>query len=110
MTIFWHKERTVKGRDIILVDDIFDTGKTINAVKKALKTQGAKSVTTVTLLDKVGSHPKTLKPDYSCFKIPTCWVVGYGLDTDGMMRNFPYVGVLRKDLQEEYSKPKGKKC
>ena len=100
--VLWQKRRSVKGKDIILLDDIFDTGHTILATVKLLKAEGARSVTTVTLLDKASAHPKNRKPDYSCFKIPNVWVVGFGLDTAGMMRNLPCIGVLRKDLQEKY--------
>ena len=100
--IFWQKKRSIKGRDVILIDDIFDTGKTILSTAKLLKKQGAKSVTTVTLVDKTAAHPKSVKPDYACFTIPRVWVIGYGLDTAGKMRNLPCIGVLRKDLQAKY--------
>ena len=98
--IFWHKKRDLKNRHVILVDDIFDSGKTMTRVAQLLKEAGAKSVTTVVLLDKVPAHPKNLKPDYSCFEIPNEWIVGYGLDTNGKMRNLPCIGVLREDLKK----------
>ena len=97
---FWNKKRDVKGRHIILVDDIFDTGNTMKAVVKILKDAGALSITTVVMLDKVPCHPKNLKPDYSVFKIPNVWIVGYGLDMNGRLRNLPVIGILRADLQK----------
>ena len=102
VNVLWQKRRSLKGKDVILLDDIFDTGKTILATVKLLKAEGAKTVTTVTLVDKAKAHPKNIEPDYSCFKIPNVWVVGFGLDTAGLMRNLPCIGVLRKDLQDKY--------
>jgi len=81
----------VLNKDVLLIDDILDTGLTMTTVRKQLLEAGAASVTTCVLLDKRVS-------DYSCdftgFDIPNEFVVGYGLDYQGHYRNLPYVGVL----------------
>lgn len=88
----------VLNRDILLIDDILDTGLTIKAVRKKLSEGGAASITTCVLLDKRVSDSRC---DITCFDIPNEFVVGYGLDFEGHYRNLPYVGVLKSDAAME---------
>ncbi len=85
----------VKGRSILLLDDILDTGRTLEAVSKKLIDLGAADVKTCVLLTKDKERPVAVEADYSAFEIGDEFVVGYGLDYDGKYRNLPYVGVLK---------------
>ena len=84
----------VKGRDVLLVDDIFDTGKTLDRVSGMMLDHGASSVQTAVLLHKVTQHSVDMRPDFVAFEIPDEFVVGYGLDYLDMYRNLPYLAVL----------------
>ncbi len=88
----------VKGRDIIIAEDIVDTAKTINIITKLLKYRGANSVEVVTMLDKPAGRVTEFKPKYIGKTIPKEFVVGFGLDYDEYYRNLPYVGVLKKEI------------
>ncbi|MBN2540110.1 MAG: hypoxanthine phosphoribosyltransferase [Bacilli bacterium] len=88
----------VKGRDIIIAEDIVDTAKTINVITKLLKYRGANSVEVVTLLDKPAGRVVDFEPKYIGITIPKEFVVGFGLDYDEMYRNLPYVGVLKEEV------------
>jgi len=84
----------VTNRDVLLVDDIFDTGKTLDRISEMMKEFGAVSVRTAVLLHKKRDHAVTMRPDFVAFKIPDEFVVGYGLDYLDMYRNLPYLAVL----------------
>ncbi len=84
----------VAGRDVLLVDDIFDTGQTLAKLSDMLLDMRAASVSTAVLLHKQREHSVTLRPDFVAFKIPDEFVVGYGLDYLDMYRNLPYLAVL----------------
>jgi hypoxanthine phosphoribosyltransferase len=84
----------IAGRDCILVDDIFDTGKTLLEVGNSLRALNPKSLRSAVLLHKLGQSKVELVPDYIAFAIPNEFVVGYGLDYDDHYRNLPYVGVM----------------
>ncbi|OUJ18514.1 Hypoxanthine phosphoribosyltransferase [Methanonatronarchaeum thermophilum] len=79
----------IKNRDIILVDDILDTGKTMQLLKKEFKSRGAKSIKICTLLDKPSRREVEIQPDYTGFRIPDVFVIGYGLDYNEKHRNLP---------------------
>ena len=81
----------IEGLDVLIVDDIIDSGITMDFVINHVKSLGAKSVKTCTLLDKPSRRKVDLKPDYCCFEIDDLFVVGYGLDYEGYYRNVPYV-------------------
>jgi hypoxanthine phosphoribosyltransferase len=85
----------VTGRDVLLLDDILDTGQTLAALARHIQDRGARSVRTAVLLRKVGRQVVPIEPDYCGFVIPDVFVVGYGLDFDDDYRHLPYVGVLR---------------
>ncbi len=86
----------VKGRDILLVDDILDTGRTLTRVKAKLKKLKPRRMKICVLLDKPSRREEPITPDYVGFIIPNEFVVGYGLDYAERYRNLPYVGVLRQ--------------
>ncbi len=83
-----------RGRDVLLVDDIFDTGHTLAALVSQLDSCGALTVRTLVLLRKQGRQAVALAPDYVGFDIPDAFVVGYGLDYQDAYRHLPYVAVL----------------
>jgi len=90
----------VVGRDVLLVDDIFDTGRTLERLTCEVSELGAASVRTAVLLHKIRLHDVELRPDFVAFEIPDEFVVGYGLDYQDHYRNLPYLGVLEEsDLQ-----------
>lgn len=90
----------IRGRDVLLVDDIFDTGRTLAALLKELEQYGPASLRSAVLLLKEDRQEVTLRPDYVGFKIPDAFVVGYGLDYQDAYRNLPYVAELEEaDLQ-----------
>jgi len=84
----------VAGRDVVIVEDIVDTGRTLFYLKEDLKRRGVNSVKLVTLLDKPSRRQTEINADYACFTIPDAFVVGYGLDYNEMYRNLPDIGVL----------------
>ena len=94
-------QRDITGRDIIVVEDILDSGNTLAFLTDYLRTKGAASVTIATLLDKPARREKPIKADYVGFEVPDEFVVGYGLDYAQQYRNMPYIGVLKPEV---YSK------
>ncbi len=90
-------DRSVKGANIILVEDIVDTGRTLKTVKELLYTKGAADVKIVTLLDKPDRRVVEIVPEYKGFTIPNEFVVGFGLDFNQKYRNLPYIGVLKEE-------------
>jgi hypoxanthine phosphoribosyltransferase len=86
----------VTGRDVLLLDDILDTGRTLSALAEHILDRGAASVRTAVLLRKVGRQVVPIEPDYCGFVIPDAFVVGYGLDYNDDYRHLPYVGVLQQ--------------
>lgn len=87
----------VSGKNILIVEDILDTGKTLYNVKEMLLKRNANSVKIVTMLDKEEGRIIDMKADYVGFKIPDAFVVGYGLDFNEKYRQLPYVGILKED-------------
>lgn len=91
-------DESIEGRDVLVVEDIIDSGRTLNNLLELLKTRGPKSLKLCTFLDKPDRRVVDVPVDYTCFKIPDVFVVGYGLDYDQKYRNLPYVGeVLFKE-------------
>lgn len=89
---------SIKGRDVLIVEDIVDTANTIITIMELFKHRGANSVKIATLLDKPGGRVKPYQPDYVGRVIPKAFVVGYGLDYDEIYRNLPYVGILKPEV------------
>lgn len=94
-------DRSIKGADVLIVEDIVDTGRTLKTVKELLYSKGARSVKIVTLLNKPEGRVVEIDADYSAFDIPDEFVVGYGLDFNEKYRNLPYVGVLKEECYKE---------
>lgn len=94
-------QQDISGRDLIIIEDILDSGNTLNFLTQYFLTKGAKSVTICTLLDKPGRRTKAITADYVGFVIPDEFVVGYGLDYDQKYRNLPYIGVLKPEVYAE---------
>jgi hypoxanthine phosphoribosyltransferase len=88
----------VRGRDVLLVDDIFDTGRTLRYVQSMIRSQEPASLRTVVLLSKPSKAPADVVVDFVGFEIDDLFVVGYGLDFDDHYRNLPHIGVLRPEL------------
>ena len=87
-------QRDISGRNIIIVEDILDSGNTLAFLKSYLMTKGAASITIATLLDKPARREQEIYADYVGYTIPDAFVVGYGLDYAEEYRNLPYIGVL----------------
>ena len=94
-------DQDIKERDILFVEDIIDTGKTLKSLKELFEGRQPASVKIATLLDKPEGRLVEIEADYTCFTIPNEFVVGYGLDYDENYRNLPYIGVLKEEV---YSK------
>lgn len=90
-------EINIKGKDIIVVEDILDTGRTLYAICETLRAKEANSVKVCTFLDKPSRRVVDMKADYSCFVIPDDFVVGYGLDYDEQYRNLPFIGLVEQE-------------
>ena len=84
----------IQGRDVLLVDDIFDTGNTLWELIPQIDELGPASIRSAVLLQKEGRTEVKMRPDFVGFKIPDEFVVGYGLDYNDMYRNLPYLAVL----------------
>ena len=91
----------VRGRDVLLVDDILDTGKTLSRVIPKIRLLKPRRIKTCVLLDKPARRRVRLNADYVGFEIPDLFVVGYGLDFAERYRNLPFVGVLHPDVYKE---------
>ncbi len=91
----------VRGRDVLLVDDILDTGKTLSRVAPKLQALKPRRIRTCVLLDKPARRKHDVKVDYVGFKIPDLFVIGYGLDFAERYRNLPFVGVLHPHIYKE---------
>ncbi|MDE7395151.1 MAG: hypoxanthine phosphoribosyltransferase [Clostridiales bacterium] len=91
---------SVEGRDVILVEDIVDSGNTLVKMKELLSGRGAKSLTTIAFLDKPSRRQVDVSADYTCFTVGNEFIVGYGLDYAQKYRDLPYVGVLKREVYE----------
>ena len=87
-----------KNRDVLLVDDILDTGKTLRAVMDKLDTLQPRSLRTCVMLEKKSRRSESITADYVGFDVPDAFVVGYGLDYAEKYRNLPFIGVLKPEV------------
>ena len=92
---------SIEGRDIIVVEDILDSGNTLSYLLQILQARHPASMKLCTLLDKPDRRIKPVHVDYSGFSIPDEFVVGYGLDYDERYRNLPYIGVLKPEVYQK---------
>ena len=86
---------SIEGKDVIVVEDILDSGNTLSYLFQLLKARNPASLKLCTLLDKPSRRTKPIQADYVGFTVPDEFVVGYGLDYDELYRNLPYIGVLK---------------
>ena len=89
------------GKDLLIVEDILDTGLTLSYLKDMLAARNPASIRIATLLDKPDRRKANIKADYIGYRVPDEFVVGYGLDYDEKYRNLPYVGVLKPEVYSE---------
>lgn len=94
-------ETDIEGRDVILIEDILDSARTLNSVIHTLKARNPASVKICTLLDKKVQRAVDIKADYKCFDIENQFVVGYGLDYAQSYRCLPYIGILKREVYEK---------
>lgn len=90
-------DEAIRGKDVLVVEDIVDSGRTLSYLLEMLQARGPKSLHLCTLLDKPDRRVVDVKVDYTGFQIPDEFVVGYGLDYDQRYRNLPYIGVVEFD-------------
>lgn len=90
-------DESIEGKDIIVIEDIIDTGRTLSYLLELLKTRKPASIALCTLLDKPDRRTHQVDVDYTGFQIPDEFVVGYGLDYAQKYRNLPYIGVIEPD-------------
>ncbi len=91
-------DQDLTGKDVLIVEDILDTGVTLSHLVPMLKMRNPRSVKICTVLDKPSRRKTEIEPDYEGFEVPDEFVVGYGLDFDEKYRNLPYVGVLKPEV------------
>ncbi|SEG12708.1 hypoxanthine phosphoribosyltransferase [Caloramator fervidus] len=91
----------IEGKDVIIVEDIIDTGTTLKYLYEYLKARNPKTLKICCLLDKPERRKVNIEADYVGFKIPDAFVVGYGLDYAEKFRNLPYVGILKEDIYKK---------
>lgn len=94
-------DESIKGKDVLVVEDIVDSGRTLSYLLEMLGDRGPASLRLCTLLDKPERRVVNVKVDYTGFEIPDEFVVGYGLDYDQRYRNLPYIGVVEFDQKEQ---------
>lgn len=93
-------EMSIENRDVIIVEDIVDTGLTLQYLLQILHSRRPRSLKVCTLLDKPSRRKVVIEPDYNGFQIPDVFVVGYGLDYAEVYRNLPYIGVLKEEVYQ----------
>ena len=93
--------QNIEGRHVIMVEDILDSGITLNYLQGYLSNRKAASITIATLMDKQANRKAPVYARYSCFNVPDEFVVGYGLDYNEKYRNLPYIGVLKSEIYED---------
>lgn len=91
-------DQDLSGRDILIVEDILDSGMTLSYLKGLLQSRHPASIRIATLLDKPSRRKVDLQADYVGYEVPDEFVVGYGLDYDEQYRNLPYVGILKPEV------------
>ena len=98
MQIIKDIEQPIDGRDLLIVEDILDSGVTLNYLMQVLTARGARSIRLCTLLSKPSRRKVDVQVDYLGFEIPDEFVVGYGLDYAEKYRNLPYIGILKPQV------------
>ena len=99
--IQYDTSRNLAGKNILLVDDVIDTGLTLKAVGELLRNRNPKTLKVAAMLDKKERRLVKVLPDYAGFEIPDEFVVGFGLDYDEEYRNLPFIGILKRSVYEK---------
>ena len=94
-------DQSIEGKDLLIVEDILDSGMTLSYLSNLLRQRNVSSIRIATLLDKPERRVADVKADYFCFTVPDEFVVGYGLDFDQQYRHLPYIGVLKPEIYEK---------
>ena len=94
-------DSSIEGKDLLIVEDILDSGRTLNYIKEILLARNPKSIKICTLFDKPERREVDLYADYIGSKVPNEFIVGYGLDYNEYYRNLPYIGVLKESVYSE---------
>ncbi len=94
-------DHDIQGRDVLILEDILDSGRTLKLIVDMFRARNPRSVKICTMLDKPTGRREELEADYVCFTIPDAFVVGFGLDYDDYYRNLPFVGVLKPSVYQE---------
>ncbi len=94
-------EQDVAGKNVLIIEDIIDSGNTLFKLKKLFESRNAKSVRICTMLDKPSRRVVDVKVDYSGLEIPDEFAIGYGLDYNEQYRNLPYIGILKREVYEK---------
>lgn len=92
---------SVEGRDVLIVEDIIDSGLTLHYLVELFRYRKANTIKIVTLLDKPSGRKAMIEPDLTGFTVPNAFVVGYGLDYAERYRNLPYIGILKEEVYKE---------
>ena len=90
-------DNNITGRHVVIVEDIIDSGLTMQYLRQLFGARNPASITTISFLDKASRHPESYKTDMCGFEIPDEFVVGYGLDYANYYRNLPYIGILKPE-------------
>ena len=98
MSVSSYGSGNMEGYDLLLVEDILDSGRTLYYLREILEKRNPASIRIATLLNKPARREADIAPDYSCFEVPDEFVVGYGLDYAEKYRNLPYIGVLKPEV------------
>ena len=93
-------DRPIEAKDVLIIEDILDSGVTLSYLKELLLQRGANSLKICTILNKPDRRKVDIHPDYLGFDIPDEFVVGYGLDYNEEYRNLPFVGILKREIYE----------
>jgi len=101
VTMLADMKEDIRGKHVLLVEDIMDSGVTVDHIKKMLLDRGPESLKVCVLLDKPDRRKVQIEADYAGFRIPNKYVVGYGLDYKDRYRNLPYIAVMPHDEREE---------
>ena len=94
-------DRSIEGKDLLIIEDILDSGKTLNYLREILMARNPASIKICTLFDKPERREVDVYADYIGSKVPNEFIVGYGLDYDEYYRNLPYIGALKRSVYED---------
>ena len=101
VTIRKDLDHDIADKDVLILEDILDSGHTLKKITEMFLTRNPRSVKICAMLDKPEGRIENLKADYVCFQVPNAFVVGMGLDYEGYYRNLPFVGILKPQVYQD---------